>query len=53
MFIGREREMETLNRHYESGKFEFLTIYGRKRVGKTALITEFCKMPQSPTIRSG
>ncbi|MDR1690217.1 MAG: hypothetical protein LBR42_00045, partial [Candidatus Methanoplasma sp.] len=43
MFIGREREMETLNRHHKSGKFEFVTIYGRRRIGKTTLITEFCK----------
>ncbi|MCL2031979.1 MAG: ATP-binding protein [Methanomassiliicoccaceae archaeon] len=43
MFIGREKEMEILNRRYASGKFEFLTIYGRRRVGKTALIREFCK----------
>jgi len=43
MFFGREKEMETLNRHYASGKFEFVTIYGRRRIGKTTLITEFCK----------
>ncbi|MCL2878460.1 MAG: ATP-binding protein, partial [Acidobacteria bacterium] len=43
MFIGREKETGTLNRHYESGNFEFITIYGRRRVGKTTLITEFCK----------
>jgi AAA+ ATPase superfamily predicted ATPase len=43
MFIGREKELETLNRHYASGKFEFVTIYGRRRVGKTTLIQKFCK----------
>ena len=41
MFIGRERELATLNRLYSSERFEFVTIYGRRRVGKTALINEF------------
>jgi len=43
MFVGREVEMEILNRCYGSGKFEFITVYGRRRVGKTTLIREFCK----------
>ncbi len=41
MFIGRERELESLDRLYASGKFEFAVIYGRRRVGKTALINQF------------
>ena len=41
MFIGRERELATLNKLYESNKFEFAVIYGRRRVGKTALINRF------------
>lgn len=41
MFIGRERELNTLNKLYRSGRFEFAVIYGRRRVGKTALINEF------------
>ncbi len=43
MFIGRENELATLNRLYGSDKFEFAVIYGRRRVGKTALIGEFTK----------
>jgi len=43
MFIGRDEETGILNRHYESDGFEFITIYGRRRVGKTTLIAEFCK----------
>jgi len=43
MFIGRERELNTLNKLYNSGKFEFAVIYGRRRIGKTALISEFVK----------
>lgn len=41
MFIGRERELASLNRMYQSNKFEFAVIYGRRRVGKTALINHF------------
>ena len=43
MFIGREKELSKLERMYESGKFEMAIIYGRRRVGKTTLINEFCK----------
>ncbi len=43
MFIGREQELKALSKLYNSNKFEFAVIYGRRRVGKTALITEFSK----------
>ncbi len=43
MFIGRQQELNALNKLYNSGKFEFAVIYGRRRVGKTALISEFSK----------
>lgn len=43
MFIGREREMADLNKLYTSDRFEFAVIYGRRRVGKTALINQFIK----------
>lgn len=43
MFIGREKELGELNKLYNSDKFEFAVIYGRRRVGKTALINEFSK----------
>lgn len=43
MFIGRQRELNVLNKLYHSDKFEFAVIYGRRRVGKTALISEFLK----------
>lgn len=43
MFIGRERELNSLNKLYASDKFEFAVIYGRRRVGKTALISQFIK----------
>ena len=43
MFIGRRKELETLEKAYSSGSFQFVAIYGRRRVGKTTLINEFCK----------
>lgn len=47
MFIGREKELFDLNKRYQSGKFEFAVIYGRRRVGKTTLINEFVNDKES------
>lgn len=47
-FYCREEELRKLNVRYEDGDFECVIIYGRRRVGKTALINEFCK--DKPTI---
>ncbi|MCD7716352.1 MAG: ATP-binding protein [Lachnospiraceae bacterium] len=47
-FYCREEELRKLNARYEDGDFECIIIYGRRRVGKTALINEFCK--DKPTI---
>ena len=41
MFIGREREIAALSNLFHSDKFEFVVLYGRRRVGKTALINHF------------
>jgi AAA+ ATPase superfamily predicted ATPase len=43
MFVGRKSELETLNKSYNRDTFQFPVIYGRRRVGKTTLINEFCK----------
>ena len=43
MFIGRKKELSALNDFYDSNRFEMVTIYGRRRVGKTELIKEFIK----------
>ncbi len=43
MFYCREEELEVLNRRYLRGRFECVVLYGRRRIGKTALINEFCK----------
>jgi hypothetical protein len=42
-FYCRENERKKMNRRYDDGNFECVVIYGRRRVGKTALINEFCK----------
>jgi len=39
--IGRKEEIQELNEYLQSGKPEFLVVYGRRRVGKTFLIREF------------
>ena len=43
MFIGRKDELTELNSLYLQKGFRFVVIYGRRRVGKTALITEFIR----------
>ena len=43
MFVGRKRELSLLEKLHASGKFEFIGVYGRRRVGKTALLTEFAR----------
>ncbi len=42
-FIGRERELHDLNEMYAQDKFDLFVLYGRRRVGKTTLLNEFCK----------
>lgn len=42
-FYCRETELRKMNRRYDGDAFECIVIYGRRRVGKTALINEFCK----------
>ncbi len=47
MFIGREVELQRLEKMYKSNKLEFVTVYGRRRVGKTTLINHFIKGKRS------
>ena len=37
-FIGRKNEIRQLTEYYNSGKAEFVAIYGRRRIGKTYLV---------------
>lgn len=41
MFVGREKERSAMEKLYLKDKFQFLVLYGRRRVGKTTLISKF------------
>lgn len=43
MFIGREAELQFLNDKYNEKKGQLIVLYGRRRVGKTETLREFCK----------
>ena len=43
MFLCREKELAILNKRYEKNDLECVVIYGRRRIGKTALINEFVR----------
>lgn len=43
MFIGREAELDFLNDKYEEEGGQLVVLYGRRRVGKTETLREFCK----------
>ena len=43
VFIGREKELADLNELYSQDKFHHFVLYGRRHVGKTTLLNEFCK----------
>lgn len=43
MFIGREAELKFLNDKYQEKSGQLIVLYGRRRVGKTETLREFCK----------
>ncbi len=43
MFIGREKELSFLEEKYKELKGQLVVLYGRRRVGKTETLKEFCK----------
>ena len=45
-FVGRKRETELLQRLWRSKKAELLILYGRRRVGKTRLLTHWMQKDQ-------
>ena len=49
MFVGRKRELGTLAKQYGTEEFSFIVVYGRRRVGKTAMLNTFCE--DKPTFR--
>ena len=42
-FVDREQELQTLQNEYERNGSALVVLYGRRRVGKTTLISEFIK----------
>ena len=46
MFIGREAELKFLNDKYLSDNGQLIVVYGRRRIGKTETLREFCKDKQ-------
>jgi hypothetical protein len=47
MFVNRTAELELLEQRYHSDKAELFVLYGRRRVGKTELLTHFCSDKRS------
>lgn len=45
-FINREKELKELNRLLEQGKGGLITIFGRRRIGKTRLLREWIQKHQ-------
>lgn len=43
MFIGREAELKFLQDKYDEKKGQLVVVYGRRRVGKTETLREFCR----------
>lgn len=43
MFIGRKTELEFLETRYKEKKGQLIVLYGRRRIGKTETLREFCK----------
>ncbi|MEW6363807.1 MAG: ATP-binding protein [Acidobacteriota bacterium] len=43
MFLNREREIGFLESRYRRPGAEFAVLYGRRRVGKTSLVYEWCR----------
>ena len=43
MFLGRGQELVELEDLYVQDQFQLFILYGRRRVGKTTLLNEFCK----------
>ena len=45
--IGRIEELNHLYNLYNSDSFEFLVMYGRRRIGKTTILQEFSEKTNS------
>ena len=47
IMIGRKEELDHLYELYNHSTFEFLVMYGRRRVGKTTILQEFAENTNS------
>ena len=43
MFIGREAELQFLENKYKAEGGQLIVLYGRRRIGKTETLRQFCK----------
>ena len=43
MFVGRSEQLKIFENMYQSDSFEFVVLYGQRRIGKTTLLGEFIK----------
>ncbi len=50
IFLGRKKEMALLESLYDSNKFEMLILHGRRRVGKSYLLSHFAKLHSDNTV---
>lgn len=50
IFLGRKKEMVLLESLYDSNKFEMLILHGRRRVGKSYLLSHFAKLHSDNTV---
>lgn len=50
-FLGRKRELDTLQKKYNRTGFGMAIVYGRRRIGKTMLINEFIDRQSCKSIR--
>jgi uncharacterized protein len=49
-FVGRQRELEELNRIISQSDAQFILVYGRRRVGKTTLLLNWAEQSGKPFI---
>ncbi len=47
-FVAREEELSILERAYNRDSSSFVAVYGRRRIGKTALVNHFVRSKASP-----
>ena len=46
LFVGRKQELQFLEDRYNSAGGQLVVLYGRRRVGKTETLREFCRDKQ-------